>query len=494
MSSSVADPTGGVLQLTAPQALLSVRNNDALVADGISRIAGETLVSGFKHSLVTVVSAALAARAPVRIDNCPDIAETEVLAEIVRRLGGRADRTGGSLTVDADGLHTAELPADAAAIHGSVYLLPALLSRFGRASVAATGGCRIGDDPGGQRPVEQYVGVLERFGAQAAVLADGGLRVTADKLLGCEIDLLDHTADRALRTGPHYSGATKMAVLTAAVAEGVSILRNPYPKPDVTDLVDVLRKSGTDVTVRADGALVIAGRGGRGLDRPARHVLVPDLIEVVTWVCAGTLLGAGPLTVRGTGMRRAVTALAPELEVFDRLGVDLSLGPGADRGADRSDGGDVLTVRPAQRLRPVDVTVASHGVFSDSQPFLALLAALADGPSTITETVWSGRFGYAPGLAALGVQLRQDGRTLTVDGPSAPSRPAPPVHAPDLRAAAALLLAALAVPGPTVVTGTHHLRRGYPDLPAALRRLGARVRPADLTDLTGPVQNGDARA
>ncbi|MEE1782945.1 hypothetical protein PUR71_08450 [Streptomyces sp. SP17BM10] len=490
MSSSVADPTGGVLQLTAPQALLSVRNNDALVADGISRIAGDTLVSGFKHSLVTVVSAALAARAPVRIDNCPDIAETDVLAEIVRRLGGRAERTGDSLAVDADGLHTAELPADAAAIHGSVYLLPALLSRFGRASVAATGGCRIGDDPGGQRPVEQYVGVLERFGAQAAVLAGGGLQVTADKLLGCEIDLLDHTADRALRTGPHYSGATKMAVLTAAVAEGVSTLRNPYPKPDVTDLVDVLRELGADITVRADGALVVAGRGGRDLDRPARHVLVPDLIEVVTWVCAGTLLSTGPLTVRGTGMRRAVTALAPELEVFDRLGVDLGLG-GAG-------GDDALTVRPAQRLRPVDVTVASHGVFSDSQPFLALLAALAEGPSTITETVWSGRFGYAPGLAALGVRLRQDGRTLTVDGPSAPSRPAPPLHAPDLRAAAVLLLAALAVPGPTVVTGTHHLRRGYPDLPAALHRLGARVRTAEPTDLADPIdlsepaRNGDA--
>ncbi|WP_329576577.1 hypothetical protein OG500_03935 [Kitasatospora sp. NBC_01250] len=434
-------------------------------------------MSGFKHSLVTVTAAALAARAPVRIDNCPDIAETRVLADLIDRLGGRADYGDGTLVVDADGLHTAELPAEASAIHGSVYLLPALLARFGRAAVAATGGCRIGDDPGGRRPVEQYVGVLERFGAQAAVLADGGLRVTAGKLRGCEIDLLDYTADRAVRTGPHYSGATKMALLTAAVAEGVSVLHHPYPKPDVTDLLDVLRQLGLDVEVRADGAIVVAGRGSHGLDRPAQHVLVPDLIEVVTWVCAGTLLGEGRLTVRGTGMHRAATALAPELEVFDRLGVDLGLGTGL--------GAEELTVRPARRLRPVDVTVASHGVFSDSQPFLALLAALAEGTSTIAETVWTGRFGYAPGLAALGVRLRQDGRTLTVHGPSAPSRAARAVHAPDLRAAAVLLLAALAAPGSTVLTGTHHLRRGYPDLPAALRALGADVR---------PIENGDARA
>ncbi|MGK5627814.1 hypothetical protein [Streptomyces sp. URMC 123] len=439
-------------------------DRDTLVVRGGRRLRGAVDTSGFKHSLVTVVAAACAAQAPVTVANCPELAETEELSGLITGLGGRAEHSAGTLTVDAGGLTGGALDEEAAGrIHGSVYLAPALLGRTGEAAVVSRGGCRIGDAPGGRRPVEQYVSVFERFGARVAERTPDRLVVRAGRLTGCEIDLLDYTADRALRSGPLYSGACKTAILTAAVAHGTSVLHHPYPKPDVTDLVDVLRRLGADIETTAAGSLVIRGRGPEALDRPVRHTLIPDLIEVVTWICAGALLGDGPLRVRGPQMAAALAALRPELEVLERLGVRLS--PGDDE----------LTVHPAETLRATDVTIASHGVFSDSQPFLALLATLAPGASTLTETVWGNRFGYAAGLTALGARLRRDGAALTVEGPCPPRVPGRTVHAPELRSAAMLLLAALGVPGTTVVTGTHHLARGYRDLAASLTALGADI-------------------
>jgi UDP-N-acetylglucosamine 1-carboxyvinyltransferase len=433
---------------------------DSLFVTGGRRLAGEVRVGGFKHSLVTVLAATCAARAPAVITNCPAVAETTALAGLINDLGGRAEYVAGTLTVD-----TAEMtggPIEDRGIHGSVYLAPALLTRSGHAAVPTGGGCQIGDSPAGRRPVDQYVAVLSRFGA-TVTRTDDQLLVRATRLTGCEIDLLDYTSDRARRTGPLYSGASKMAILAAAVAHGTSVLHNPYPKPDVTNLVTVLRAFGADVETTAAGSLVVHGRGPDALDRQVRHDLVADLIEVVTWICAGALLAGTPLRVHGPNLAGAMTALHPELAVFTDLGVQLDLH------------GDELTVHPAESLFHTDVVVTSPGVFSDSHPLLALLMTAATGRSTITETVWSTRFGYQPGLEALGARLARHGTTITIDGPCRPSVPGERIHAPDLRAAAALLLAALHVEGSTLVTGTHHLARGYPDFVGSLRGLGAVV-------------------
>ncbi len=435
----------------------------ALVVHGGHRLFGTVRASGFKHSLVTIVAAAASSRACVRVTNCPDIVETRMLSELLAALGGIAVQVGDTLTVNASQLTQAELdPVAASRIHGAVYLVPALLSKVGRARVPTDGGCHIGSAPGGRRPVQHYVSVLERFGARARVLQAGDLEVSAPRLSGCEIDLLDYASGREIKTGPLYSGATKMALLTAAVADGVSTLHNLYPKPDVTDLVTVLRQLGADIESPAPGTVRVHGRGAEALCNDVAHTLIPDLIEVVTWICAGATLADG-LRITAADMTRAAAALAPELDVLDRMGVRMDLEPAE------------LTVHAGDRLTPCDITVASHGVYSDSQPFLALLATHASGPTRITETVWGERFGYLPGLAALGARMRRRNNVLRVNGPCPPRRAGQRLFATDLRAAAVLLLAALAAPGPTVIDGTHHLARGYPDLPGALRSLGAEI-------------------
>ncbi|HXR72532.1 hypothetical protein [Actinocrinis sp.] len=452
------------LEMTAQRpAAPRERADDAeLVVRGGRRLRGTTAVSGFKHCLVTLVAAAAAGTGTVRIAGCPDIVETRVLTELLRGFGARAERDGDVLTIDAGGLACSSIATlDAGRIHGSVYLAPALLAKTGRAVIPAGGGCRIGDGPAQHRPVAQYVSVLERFGADARALPGGDLEVAAGTLRGTEIDLLDYAADRAAMTGPLYSGAAKMALLAAAVAEGVSVLRHPYPKPDFTDLADMLRDFGADVERSRGGSVIVRGRGSAALDRDTTQTLIPDLIEVVTWLCAGALYGDGPLTATGAGMHRAVRALAPELDVLTTMGLHIDT-------TDRS-----VTVHPADHLEPVDCVIASHGVYSDSQPFIALLAAHAQGQSRITETVWGQRFGYAGGLAELGMTAQVSGNTLTVHGVRPPYRVGRSLVAGDLRAAAVLLLAALGVPGTTSLRGTGHLARGYADLPGALRRLGA---------------------
>lgn len=441
---------------------------DQFTVRGGRRLRGTVAVSGFKHSLVSAVAAATAADAPLRLHNCPALEESVVLSLLLRQLGGQAESIDGTLTVDAAGIGTGTTQPpgmsvdDVSRIHGSVYLFPALLGRCGSIRMLEAGGCRIGDDAAGRRPVAHYIEVFERFGAQSIENADG-VMVGARRLRGTTIDMVDFMSDRVLRTGPLYSGATKAALLTAAMAHGTSVVRSPYPKPDVTELVTVLRALGVAIEQTADGAYVVEGCGGPLPGPAAEHLLIPDLIAVVTWICAAALLADEPLTIIAARMPDARLALVPELDVLAAMGVWTEWHETS------------CVVHPAEELRPVDVLAASHGVFSDSQPLLALLAALAPGRSSIRDTVWAGRFTYAAGFAALGMDVEVNGSRMRIAGPWRSRRAADPLHALDLRAAAALLLAALAVPGETTLTGMRHLARGYPDLAGDLARLGAHV-------------------
>jgi UDP-N-acetylglucosamine 1-carboxyvinyltransferase len=427
-----------------------------LVVRGGVPLGGTVATSGFKHSLVTAVAAACLGQAQVRIHNCPTIAELRVLAELVNEAGGMAFIAGTTLLLDPAAIETPELdPGLVSAIHGSVYLAPALLARFGSVTVPGSGGCRIGNATGGGRPVEQYVDVLRRFGATASARPDGGFSAATNALRATEIDLLDYPASL-------YSGATKVAVLAAAVAHGTSVLRNPYPKPDVTDMIALLRLMGADIEQPGPGLVVVHGDPD-GLRRPADWMLMPDLIEIVTWMCVGATVCPAGLTVTGPDMAGAARALAPELSLLGAMGVPIEVATSS------------ITVRPAPRPVAADVVVNAHGIYSDSQPFVALLACAATGTSRIRDTVWTRRFDYADQLNRLGTSMRYAGETLSIAGPCRPVLSGRRLSASDLRAAAVLLLAALQITGTTTVDGLEHLARGYQDLPGELVRLGADI-------------------
>lgn len=451
--------------LTAQTIIGTPVGHDRFVVEGGGGLSGAVRVSGFKHASVSLLGAACAAESSVVIHNCPAISETKTLVQLIQGLGGSARWSDDSLYVDARGIRHGRLDSEAAnAIHGSVYLAPALVARTGEAVIATGGGCQIGDGLHGSRPVEHYVNIFERFGAGVRVEGDGSLRIQAKRFVGCDVDLLDFTSDRELQTGPLYSGASKMALLTAAVASGRSTLLHLYPKPDVTELVAFLRRLGVEIDGDSTRRLVVHGLGGAGFAPQASYTLMADLIEVVTWICAGAVLGKDQLRIQGPGLARAVRALGPEMSVIEGMGVPLS------------EDGDELVVTPMERGRAFDVLVASTGVYSDSQPFLALLATLCEGRSRITETVWHNRFDYVRGLVSLGARIEHDGNSAVIHGPARPHLAGRTLRANDVRSAAVLLLAALAVNGVTTVEGASHLARGYANLPSALQDLGATLR------------------
>lgn len=442
------------------------RKSSAVIVGGQQLDSGTVRIAGFKHSLVTIFAAALAVPRPVIIHNCPNISETRVLVDLINAIGGQASFVADTLQMDTKSISNPVLDRDEAEkIHGSAYLVPALLARFGTAQIlTGQGGCQIGSTELGRRPWEHYVRVLRLFGANTIIDTDGGIAVNAVMLRGCDIDLLDFTVDPTTATGPHYSGASKMAVLAAAVAQGTSRLRHLYPKPDVTDLVSFLELAGVDITYEDADTITITGNLLEPAANPLHVTLATDLIEVVTYSVAAALYCRESLKLLVPDPERSIKALAPEVAALDRLGVRLEVGS------------QFITSSRYAEPRSGSYISESHGIYSDNLPFLLLLAMSAQGESTFSDTVWPNRFQYLEGLAAMGGAFRRLAEgAWAVLGPCRPAKPGATVHAAELRGAASLVLAALGIPGRTVVCGTHHLSRGYPSLLANLRDLGANI-------------------
>ncbi len=429
---------------------------------GGTSLSGSVAVAGFKHSLVTILAATTAVGVPVRLTSCPDIVETAVLADLLAGVGARVERRGDALEVDPRGIRSGDLDPDLVArVHGAPYLAPGLLARTGSARVPAAGGCRIGAGPEGRRPSAHYAAVLSRFGADVAPSADGALVCRADRLRACTIDLREFTRGDGSRENL-YSGATKMALLAAATAEGTTFLLHPYDRSDVVDLLDALDATGAEVERRPASIAVTAPSAPRR--QPVAMELRPDLIEVVTWVTIGALLADEGLWIAGAQMSRAVQGLTAEIEIWEAMGVPLRVAP------------DGISVERARALRSTSIIVDHHsGIYSDSHPFFALLGTAASGRTTIVERVWPDRFGYIPGLQGLGFAVERDGPSVVIDGPTRGPRSTDAIVGEDLRSAAVLLIAALATPGSTSVSGLAHLGRGYAGLVPSLVSLGAQI-------------------
>lgn len=428
-------------------------------------VGGTVDIGGFKHSLVSVVSACLAARGTVRVENAPDILEREILASLLTDLGCRASIAGSQLDLDCRRLRGHAIDtALSDRIHGSLYLVPALAAGWGRASLRSSGGCAIGDGREGRRPTEHLIRVMAAFGIAARAAPDGGIKVAGARASPANIDIMDFSESTDVLTGPHVSGATKTAFICAAGvgAAEPSVVRNPYPKPDVLDCVRYLEEAGYACERGTDAVSVARVRPA---PVPVSLSLTPDLSEIITYITLSVLTGA-PITLRASGIGRAIAGLAPEVALLRQMGIDLEVK--ADR----------LFVPPVTRLRSVDIDVTSVGIYSDHQPFFALLLTRGDRPAKIREFVWKSRFGYAQALGAFGARIEAIDRGVRVH-PSTLSAPRDPLVAQDLRMAGVLLVAALTVGAPVTLRNMHHLARGYASIEEHTMRMGARYRALD---------------
>jgi len=439
----------------------------SVLVQGSRFSAGSVAVSGYKHALVSVLAATVAGRGRTRLLNVPDIQEAAVLAAILTKLGAAVERDGTEMRLDCTGLAGSEVAADLGEeIHGSLYMIPALIAAQGQVRLFRAGGCRIGEPGlGGERPVHHMLDVLVRFGAS---FSDdrGWITGKAVRLAGVDLDAMDYSDRRDVLTGPLVSGATKTAIIAALGAEGATRVRNPYPKCDVTELVSYLAAAGHSITSAPD-AIAVAPVPRNTAAEPVAYTLISDISEVMTYIALSVATRV-PIRIGNVTVDRVRSALAPELTLLERMAVQIVWE------------NDALHVSPPSRVRSLDIEVTSVGIYSDHQPFFALMLLNGDRPARIREHVWKHRFDYASELRKLGADIQLGASEIVI----APSQLRPtdtPLVARDLRAAAAIVIGAVAAGGGCKIEGVHHLARGYADFFGPLRELGLDV--CSLQDL-----------
>lgn len=406
---------------------------------------GEIPISGAKNSAIKLMAASLLTDEPLRLTNMPRLADTRLLARLLRRLGTEVveqDGEDGPETV----LHTREIVSALAPydlvrqMRASFNVLGPLIARTGHAKVSLPGGCTIG-----ARPVDLHLEALRALGASID-LHEGYVYAQAPRgLTGAEIVF------------PFVSvGATEHAMLAAVLAKGGTVLKNAACEPELIDLADCLNAMGAKVSGAGTSTIVI-----EGVERlhGATHSVIPDRIETGTYALAAAMAGG---EVRLTRTRTDfIDALLVKME---EAGVEV------ERHADG------MTIRRnGTRLKAVEVETDPYpGFATDLQAQFMALMTLADGESVIKETIFENRFMHAPELSRLGAEIAVQGGEARVSGVAALE--GAPVMATDLRASVSLVIAALAAHGETMVSRVYHLDRGFERLEEKLSACGANVR------------------
>jgi len=409
-----------------------VRANGPL--EGVVQVSGATKNSGLKQ-----MAAALLVPGVTQLRNMPPVRDLEVMIELLHAIGARVEQAGNDvLRVDASAELTPEAPYELVTrMRASFNVLGPLLARCGEARVALPGGDNIGS-----RKVDMHLRGLEAMGADVEV-AHGYVNARAELLHGARVVLEFPSV-----------GATENLMCAAVLAKGSTVIENAAREPEVADLAAFLDRMGAHVV--GSGTSTIEIEGVEEL-HPADTEIMCDRVE------AGTLLMACGIA---GGEIELVGIRAEHLEIVIMKLCEMGM-----RISPTSDG--IWALAP-KRLIAVDVATLPHpGFATDFMPIAVALMSVADGSAIVTENVYDGRFQFVDELARMGADVRNDGRHAIVRGVERLS--GAPVRASDVRAGAALVLAGLVAEGETIIHDCEHIERGYPDLPARLRELGADI-------------------
>lgn len=418
---------------------------DALVISGGRRLAGTVDVAGSKNAALAIMSAVVLAEGKTTLTNVPLVSDTATKAKLLEVFGCRVEWNGTTLTVDSSNLTQGVADEEMVrSIRTSFYLLGPILARTGRVTLPAPGGCKIG-----ARPVDFHLKGLSMMGAEID-LAHGEYTMAANDLRGAEIYLDMPSA-----------GATQHLMATATLAKGNTIIQNAAFEPEVTALADFLKRMGAKI--EGAGTSTITIQGVRSL-QPCEFRVQSDRMQAGTYMLAGAIT-QGDVTVRG---------ILPEHQssVINKL---------RESGVEVEEGHDWVRVIAKQRPRGIRVkTMPYPGFATDMQQPMAAMMTLADGTSIVEETIYESRIGHVQELNRMGANIKQEGRTSVIEGVD--RLRGANVLASDLRAGAALVLAGVAAEGETVVRNVHFIDRGYENLEANLRGLGANVERVSFFD------------
>ncbi|HUR18361.1 MAG TPA: UDP-N-acetylglucosamine 1-carboxyvinyltransferase [Acidimicrobiales bacterium] len=402
-------------------------------------LSGSVRVGGAKNSVLKLLGATLLAEGTHVLHNVPRIADVETMCDLLASMGVEVERQDDTLWVHRPAVIVPEAPYELVErMRASIVVLGPLLARVGRARVSLPGG-----DDFGTRPVDDHLTGLERLGATFE-LTHGVIDGRADRLLG----------NRIMLEVPSHT-ATDTLLMAAVLAKGTTVIENAAREPEVADLAAFLNRMGAQVVGAGSSTIVVEGVEEL---TPVEHDVIPDRVEAATFLAALGVAG-GEITLAG--------ARADHMDMLIA-----KLGEMGMRISPTSDG---LWASAPRRLRSVDVSTLPYpGVATDYMPLLVAMLAVAEGVGIVTENLYgANRFTYVAELVRMGADVRVQGHHAVVRGVERLS--AAPVKAPDLRAGAALVLAALAADGETVVSDGYHLERGYEGLAEKLAALGADV-------------------
>ena len=416
------------------------------VIHGGKPLFGEVEISGAKNAAVAIISAALMVDGVCRIENIPQISDVTLCLRILENLGaGIRSINPHTVEIDCTRIHSTRTSYDLARkIRASYYLIGSLLGRFGQAEVAMPGGCNFG-----VRPIDQHVKGFTAMGAK--VVVEGGfIHASAEtgRLHGANI-YLDVVS----------VGATMNIMMAAVLAEGNTVIENAAKEPHIVDLANFLNSMGA--SIRGAGTDTIKIKGVTHLTG-GTYAIIPDQIE------AGTYMAA----VAATGGQILVKNIIPKH--MDCITAKLQ-----ECGVEVEELDDTLLVRRTGPLQKTNVkTMPYPGFPTDMQPQITAVLSLAQGTSLVTESVWNNRYRYVDELKRMGASIQVDDRTAVVEGVD--HLTGAPIQACDLRAGAALVIAALAAQGVSEISCVQYIERGYENLVEKLRALGADIRAVEV--------------
>ena len=414
-------------------------SDDRFRITGGCRLQGEVTVTGAKNSVLKLMAASLLAVGTTTIRNVPDIADVDIMADLLTRLGCTVAHDGSVVTIDvpATPLHRADYDL-VRKMRASINVLGPLVARLGKAEVALPGGDAIGS-----RGLDFHIKGLESLGAKAHVEHGYVIAEAPNGLTGTSIDLDFPSV-----------GATENIMTAAVLAKGLTTIDNAAREPDLVDLGQFL--IGMGAKIEGLGTPTITITGVKEL-KPTDHTTITDRIIAGTWAFAAAMT-QGDITIHG--------GRADHMEVMlEKL---------TSAGAIITSTQDGIRVQMNQRPKAIDVaTLPYPGFATDLLPFIIGMNAIAEGHSIVTENVFESRFMFVNELMRLGAQITVDGHHASIDG--IPQLSGAPVEATDIRAGAGLVLAALVSDGETTVDGSFHIDRGYPNFAEQLVSLGAKV-------------------
>ncbi len=421
---------------------------EKFIINGGAPLKGEVTISGFKNAAVAILPATVLANDVCILENVPNISDINQEIDILKALGAKVKRLSSqALEIDTSTIDITEVPLDLGIkMRASYYFLGSLLSRFGDATSPMPGGCDLG-----ARPIDQHLKAFTALGADNS-MDYAMINIKSEKLVAAHV-FFDTIS----------VGATINAMLAAVMADGTTVLENVAKEPHIVDVANFLNTMGADV--RGAGTDVIKIHGVKKM-HGATYSIVPDQIEAGTFMIAAAAT-KGDITIKNVIPKH----LEPITSKLKDMGVNIE------------EFDDSIRISGDGVYQSTNVKTMPHPGFpTDLQPVMGVLLSLANGTSIVTEGIWDSRFRYCDELIKMGANIQVEGKVAVFEGVEKLG-PAP-VIATDLRAGAALVIAALTVSGQSEISQISHVERGYVDIVNKIKSLGGDMQKVVIPDKT----------